>query len=66
MADLIILGLVGASAILFMALTLDEVTRRIDVRSSNRSSPAPAQPDGIASQLTIESAATGNDEREAA
>lgn len=38
MADLIMLGLLVATTVLFSALTLDEVTSRRSIRRSNRTS----------------------------
>ena len=52
MVDLILLGLVGATAVLFSALTLDEVTSRMHVRRSNRTSRL--SPNDVANQPTRE------------
>lgn len=63
MADLIMLGLLVATTVLFSALTLDEVTSRTSIRRSNRTSLVPLNK--VAKQPIIEPVKDDQD-REAA
>lgn len=64
MVDWILLELLIGTAILFVGLTLDEVTRQMEIRRSSLASPL--EPNGVANEPTADPMIVDEEERQAA